>query len=223
MEFRRSVWAAAARQSDIDARVDTAEIPRDLLAGVSSTDREDLVRTLVAGLRELPPSWTPSYAFSTIVGDLDHLTRYDVPLVLDTELSGTPAGDALARMRADIEENRARYERQREEAAERRRVKRDKRAVAHADRVAETRRRNAARLELLAALARLSPAERLSRVANDPAIRLDCLSAELIPSQARDLIDLKNDDAVMLLIRIGRRRGPWGRLRRTLEHQIKPA
>jgi hypothetical protein len=104
---------------------------------------------------------------------------------------------------------------------ERKRVKRQKRATAHASRQSEARRRNAERLELLASLARVSPAERLHRFATDPALMLDCVSAELIPAQERDLMDLEKDKAVALIKRISRRKGPWGRLQQMLEHRVK--
>lgn len=216
MDFRRAFWAAAAREGNINAKFDMARVPRDLLAAVLSTDRELLVQSLVTGLRELPTVWTHYSAFRMIISDLDVLTRYYVPMMIDIELSGTPAGEAVARMRADMERSIARRERQREDIAEQKRIKREQRAIAHADRVVETRRKNAIRLELLATLAQLSPAERLSRVASDPAIRLDCVSADLIPSQKRDLIDLSKGDAATLLVRIGQRKGPWGQLRRML-------
>src|SRR3546814_7945916 len=54
---------------------------------------------------------------------------------------------------------------------ERKRVKREKMAIEQARRQSEKRRRDAERLDLLAALARLSPADRLSRFATDPTLR----------------------------------------------------
>lgn len=228
VEFRRAYWAAAARQAGIASRFESARLPRDFFVGVSAVERDVLVRTLIAGLRELPPIWSNSDAFRTIIIDLDPpLILHGVPMALDTELHSTPAGEALARMRAHSEEARARRDRQQayespQAVEERKRVEREKRAIAHASRQSETRRRNAERLELLAAaLARLSPAERLSRFATDPALKLDCVSAELIPAQERDLVDLEKGMAVALLARIGWRKGPWGRLRRMLEHLVR--
>jgi hypothetical protein len=228
LEFRRAFWTAAARQAGIDAKFEAARLPRDVLAGVSVTDREGLVRTLVAGLGELPPRWTDSEAFRTIIIDLDpSLIRDGVPMALDTELSGTPAGEALARMRVHFKKVRAQRDQQKayqspQAVEERKRVKREKRASAHANRQSETRRRNAERLVVLAALAHLSPAERLSRFATDPALVLDCVPAGLIPAQELDLIDLEEAKAVALLARVGRRKGPWGRLRRMLERFAEP-
>jgi len=227
LEFRLAFWAAAAREAGMAIRFVSARHPQDFLAGFSGTDREVIVRTLVAGLRQLPPQWSDSEAFRTIIIDLDPpMILHGVPMALDSELSGTPAGEGLARMRAHAEGVRA--ERERREAyespravEERKRVKREQRASAHALRQSETRRRNAERLELLAALARLSAAERLSRFATDPALKLDCVSAELIPAQERDLIDLEMAKAVALVARIGRRKGAWGRLRRMIEHRLK--
>ena len=83
-----------------------------------------------------------------------------------------PLGEALAQMREDAEEAEVRWELRSayespQAITERKRVKREERATAHARRQSETRRRNTERLELLAALARLSPAERLSQFATD--------------------------------------------------------
>ncbi len=224
LEFRRAYWAAAARQAEIVSPFESTRPLRDILVEISAAKREALVRTLVAGLRELPPLWSDSEAFRTIINDLDPpLILHGVPMALDIELSGTPAGEALARMRAHAEEARTRRERHDafespQAVEERKRVKREKRAIAHARRQSETRRRNTERLELLAALALLSPGERLSRFATDSTLKLDCVPAELIPAQERDLIGFEKAMAGALLARIGRRKGAWGRLRRMLDH-----
>lgn len=164
LEFRRAYWAAAARQAEIVSPFESTRPLRDILVEISAAKREALVRTLVAGLRELPPLWSDSEAFRTIINDLDPpLILHGVPMALDIELSGTPAGEALARMRAHAEEARTRRERHDafespQAVEERKRVKREKRAIAHARRQSETRRRNTERLELLAALASCRPA-----------------------------------------------------------------
>ena len=53
------------------SRFNSARHLRDILEGISAAEREVLVRTLVAGLRELPPMWSDSEAFRTIIIDLD--------------------------------------------------------------------------------------------------------------------------------------------------------
>ena len=205
----------------------SAHFPQDILARASSAEREVLVRTLVAGLRELPPVWCNSEAFRTIITDLDPpLLLHGVAIVLSTELGATSAGEALARMRAhSAEVGEARRSRQAEESPqaveERKRVKRVKSEIAHTRRQAETSRRNAERLELLAALAQLSAAERLVRFATDPEFKLDRVPAELVPTQEGDLIGLEKAMAVALSTRIGRRTGAWGRLRRMIEHLVR--
>lgn len=226
LEFRLAYWDAAAKQAGLANQFKSARHPRDILAGVTSAEREALVRALVAGLRNLPGVWTNSKAFRTIVIDLDPpLILHGVPLVLAAELSGTPAGETLARMHEIASEARAQGERRRadespEAVENRKRDKREKAAIAHDRRQAETRRRNADRLDVLAALARLTPTERLLRFATDAALNLDCVSSELIPAQERDLVDLERTQALDLLARIGRRKGAWGRLRRMLEHLV---
>lgn len=229
LEFRRAFWAAAAGQAGIEVGVDdVAHHPYDSLAAVSTGDRVAILGIIVAAMRALPPRWTQSEAFRTIIIDLDRLLmRHGVPMALEPELSGTPAGEALARMRAHSEEVRARRVQQEAynapaAAEDRRRAERQIKAVAHAMRQSETRRKNAERIELLAILARLAPVERLVRFATDPALVLDCVSVELIPAHERDLIDLDNQTAVALVEKIGRRRGPWGRLRRMLERFAEP-
>lgn len=227
LEFRRAYWVAAARQAGMTSRFASARLPRGILVEVSSAEREMLVRTLVAGLRLLPRRLSDSEAFRTIIIDLDPpLILHGVPMDLDTELAGTPAGEALARMRAHAEMVRARGK-QREAfespqaTEERKRVKMETRAAANALRQSETRRRNAERLELLADLARLPAAERLSRFATDPSLNLDWVSAELIPAHEGDLTNLEMAKATALLTRIGRRKGAWGRLRRMILQRIK--
>ncbi len=109
---------------------------------------------------------------------------HGIPMNLTTELSGTPAGEGLARMEAHDESiravlaRRAAYESP-QAVEERKRVKWEERARAHALRQSQTRNKNTERLGLLAALARLSVVERLSRFAMDPALNLDCVSPDL--------------------------------------------
>ncbi len=228
LEFRRAFWNAAARQAGAGtARLKSACHPRDFFEGFSIGEREATVRALVAGLRQLPPEWVGTEAFRTIIIDLyPPLIMHGVPMDLATELSGTPAGEGLARIKAHDQSIRA--EQARREAyenpqavEERKRVKRVEMALAHTLRQSQTRKRNAERQGLLAALARLSVAERISRFAMDPAIKLDCVSPELIPAQEGDLVDLETATAVALIARIGRRKGKWGRLRRMIEHRLK--
>lgn len=227
-EFRRAYWTAAAQQAGIETtRLESAREPRDFLDGFSGAEREAIVRSLVAGLRQLSSQWRNAEAFRTIIIDLDPpLIMHGVPMVLDTELSATPAGEELAQMRAYAKwgaaERKGRETYDSPQAVEeRKRVKRQKKACSHAQRQSEARTRHAERLELLAALARLPVAERLSRFAMDLALRLDWVSAELIPAQESDLINLKTEEAVALVARIGRRRGAWGRLRRMINYRLE--
>lgn len=209
------------------SRFESACHPRDFFEAFSRSEREVIVRTLVTGLRQLPPKWSDSEAVRTIIIDLDPpLIRHGVPLALDSELSATPAGEVLARMRSHAERISAERERREayespQAAEERKRARREMRANAHTIRQSQARRRNAERLELLAALARLSAAERLSRFAMDPTLNLDWVSTELIPAQDRVVVDLETEEAVALVARIGRRKGAWGRLRRMIEHRLK--
>ena len=228
LKFRQAYWAAAARQAGMGtARLESAPDPRGFLDGYSDTEREVIVRTLVGGLRQLPAKWSYSEAFQTIIIDLDPpLIMHGVPMDLDTELSATPAGEGLTQMREHAERQGS-QRRQREayespqDVEERKRVKRQEKARAHALRQSQTLSRSAERSELLAVLARLSAAERLVRFAMDPALKLDWVSAEFIPAQESDLVDLETASAVALVARIGRRKGAWGRLRRMIEHRLK--
>jgi hypothetical protein len=227
MDFRRAYWAAAARQAGITGRFESARLPGEIFTGISDVERQVLVRTLVAGLRELSPTLTDSEAFRTIVVDLDPpLIRHGVPIGLDTALSGTPAGEALGRMRAharaqdEVRERRLAYESP-QAVEERRRAKREERAAAHAQRLSKKRLTDSVRVQLLETLARLSPGERLSRFATDAALNLDSMPVELIPAQEMDLTDLERTQAIALLTRIGRRRGPWSRLRLLLEKSLR--
>ena len=226
LDFRNAVWATAARQAGIDCNVETGLLPHHVIAGIAVDDRDAVLRTVVAGLRQLPRRWTDSDAFRITMTDTDYLLRrHGVPIVLDAALSGTAAGEALSQMRSHFQEVEAEREQRRvyespQAAQERSRLKREQRAIAHTSRQAETRRKNAERSELLAALARLSPVERLSRFAKDPALILDSVSAELIPAQKRDLVGLGKAEAAALIARIDRRKGAWGRLRDMLERIV---
>jgi len=146
-------------------------------------------------------------------------------MVLDTELSGTPAGEALGRMRAHADTVRlSREQRLASESPqaveERRRVKRAQRATVQAQRHVDKRSRDIDRLKLLETLTLLSPAERLSRFATDTALNLDAVPTELIPAQEMDLVDLERAQLAALLMRISQRRGAWGRLRRMLKARV---
>ncbi len=227
-KFRSAFWTAAARQAGLEtARRGPGGPPCRFLPGFSDGEREATVRALVAGLRQVPQEWSNTAAFWTIILDLNPQARIlGVPIDLAIELSGTPAGEGLARMEAYDEERRR--ERELREAlaspgavAERRRVEREAKARAHAHRQSQTQERNTERLGLLAALARLSVTERLSRFASDPALNLDCVSPELIPREAGELVELETATAVALLARIGRRRRGWGRLRRMIEGRLE--
>jgi len=219
--FRRAFWTAAARQAGVGtARLESARHPRGFFEGFSAGEREAIVRALVAGLRQLPPQWSDSKAFRTIIIDLyPPLIKHGVPMALANELSATPAGEGLARMEAHAEW-RETYESP-QAVEERKRVTREEKSRAHALRQSQTRKRNTERLGLLSALARPSVADRLSRFAMDPALKLDCVSLELIPAQESELVGLETATAVALIARIDRRKGEWGRLRRMLENLIK--
>lgn len=228
LEFRWAFWSAAARQAGVEtARLKSAFRPRHLFEGFSAGEREATVRALVAGLRQLPPKWGGTEAFRTIIIDLyPQLITHGVQMDLATELSGTPAGEGLARMEAHDQSISAEQARRKayespQATEERKRVKWVEKARAHSLRQSQTRMRNTERLELLAALARLSVGERLSRFATDLELNLDCVSPELIPAQEGELVDLETATAVALIARIGRRRGEWGRLRRIIEPRLK--
>ena len=229
LEFRQTYWAVAAQQIGMRITQDkSTHRARGFLEGFSSGEREAIVQSLVAGLRQLSPQWSDSEAFRTIIIDLDPpFLKCGVPMVLDAELSATPAGEELGRIREHAKWLRAEREELEaydspEAVEERKRVRLVEKARAHAFRQSQKRERDAERLDLLAALARLPIAERLSWFAMDPAVKLDCVSPELIPAQESDIVDLEMAAAVALIARIDRRKGKWGRLRRLIEHRLKP-
>ena len=95
MEFRRAYWAAAAREAGAASRPDYHA--KGVLGGMSAPDRGRIVQTLIFGLRELPSIWCGSDEFRTIIIDLDSgLRSIGDSGTLDTLLSESPAGDALA-------------------------------------------------------------------------------------------------------------------------------
>lgn len=226
VNFRRAVWSGAARHAGLAIPFGNGVHPHHAIARLKRTDRESIARALIAGLRALPGKWLESDSLRTtlieigILRDLQFVSRG-----LEAELAGTTAGEALTRMRrhaADALERRRRYEASQtpEAIGERRRIKREASAAAHAVRLLKTLRRNAERVELLSALARQSPNERLKQLAIDRRLALDAVPAELIPSDPGELGELDRATAAALLTQIGRRRGRWGSLRRMLEHWI---
>src|SRR5262245_58411951 len=107
--FRLAFWGAAAQQAGIPNSFETADHPRDGFKTISRHERYALIRTLVAGLRELPSVWCNTKAFRLIIYDLEPpLFLHGVLMALDTELAATPAGEALAGIRAYYERVRAR-------------------------------------------------------------------------------------------------------------------
>src|SRR3546814_12229525 len=73
--MRISYWSSDVYSSDLAGMTNlfkSVRHPMDILEEVSAAEREVLVRTLVAGLRELSPMWSNSEAFRTIIIDLGH-------------------------------------------------------------------------------------------------------------------------------------------------------
>jgi len=228
LEFRRTYWAVAAQQVGMRITQDESNHrARGFLKGFSNGEREAIVQSLVAGLRQLSPQWSDSEAFRAIIIDLDPpFLKCGVPMVLDAELSATPAGEALERIREHAKWLRAEREEfeaydSPEAVEERKRVKQEEKARAYTLRQSQKCDRDAERLDLLASLARLPVSERLSQFAMDPELKLGLVSPELIPAQESDIVDLERATAVALIARIDRRKGKWGRLRRLIEHRFK--
>lgn len=222
-EFREAYWTAAARHAGLELHLERGGLPRRLLAGTTNTERDLIVRTLVAGLRQLPRRLAYSDAVSTILGDLDPpLVRHGVPISLGDILSDTPVGEALHERQAHAREVAMRRLRREEfespEATrERRERKRAEKAKAHARRQAAKRQRDRIRAETLKQLANLSPKERIARFATDSELNLDTVPEELIPVEEVTRIPLDESIVEKLIARIDRRKGGWGRLRRVLE------
>lgn len=227
LRFRMAYWIEAAKQSGIKPFERAVRHPNAWLAQFSVEERETIFQMLVGGLRQLPLRAHYTEAIRTIFCDLDaRPAAQGAPFDLDTAVAGTPAGAELARMRAHAarlaEMRQRREDFDNPQAIEaRRRVKRAKRQQREREHALRQSRRNAERLKLLAALARLSTAERLSRFATDQTLNLDLVPAELIPAQANDLIGLAATEARELITRIDRRRGPWGRVRGMIESRLR--
>jgi len=223
LDFRSDLWNGAAKQAGIAIRFPDNENPHTVLANRPMADRESLGHALIAGLRALPSRWLESEPLRTAIIEFQILRdQHGVDLDLEVALAGTTAGEEMARMRehsARMLKQRRRYEASQTPQAieEWRRFKREARAKAHSERQLIALRRNQRRVELLSALAGQSPAERLDRFANDRDLALECIPTELIPSHGRDLESVGRATISALIARIGRRRGPWGNLRRMLE------
>ena len=225
MEFRRAYWAAGAREAGVLIRPEYHA--RKVLGGMSVVDRKMITKTIIAGLRGLPMMWCGSEVFRTIIIDLDsglRVTGASEPL--DTLLSGSPAGDALAHMRAHSEgvsaERKRREEYESPQAvAERKRIKREERARKHSLRQSESRQRSQERLILLRALARVPARDRILEMAINPLLIPGSIPVELLPTQESELIGVGSPTLEVLLLRIGQRKGPWGRFRQMIEKHLK--
>jgi len=228
LEFRRAIWKTAAQQAGINSNFDVVHQSWKILKGVRIEDLEQLIRALVAALRELPSRLADptSDAFKVIMIDLDsQQVREKTSLNIDAMLYGTYAGAALERMRAHHEEVLAERERQKEYESpraveERRQIKRERIAAAHALRQAATLKKNSERLELLDTLARMSSTKRLSYIATTPDLNIDMVADELVPKDRTELKDLEKEHTVTIIEKIDRRKGAWGHLRRGLEKRL---
>ena len=218
LRFRESYWVEAARQANLARRTENPRQGFDLLAGWSAEERQVLAGTLIAGLRDLPPEWTRSKAFETLIIDLDPpIFLHGLLIGLEAALAGTPAAAAYENLRARGSRSSGVSNKESPAAVEeRRRLKREKRAAAHADRVSAKRQHDIERNSILAVVARLRPAERLSKFAVDESLRLDRVSDDLIPTHAEELIGFDRIQAAILIARIGRRPGAWRRLSKQL-------
>ncbi len=150
--------------------------------------------------------------------------------ILETALEGSWAGRELKEIEEEqiarrewAETHRRRQKEERRLAAERkvkREAERKKAAQAHLDRKA---RREALRRAFLDELATLAPKARIERMlADDVELPIDAVPASLIPDGADLARLLEPDTRARLIETIGRRRGPWARLRKTLL-AIEPA
>ncbi len=225
--FRLPFWREAIRQAGVSSEApDASPFHWMLVEGLSDSGRERTIHTVLEGLRRLSDGYCHDHAIRTILIDMRiFMARYGNGLRLEQELYGTPAGSCMRRMErhdASVREAQARYEanQSREAVEERERARKAEKAEAHALRQVQARTRGAARLELLAVLGRLTVSERLIRFAVDPLLNIDWISHDLIPASGGEISGLENEVARKLLSRVGKRKGPWRRLRLAIEQHL---
>jgi hypothetical protein len=225
--FRLPFWREAIRQAGVSSEApDSSPFHWTLIEGLSESGRERPIRTVLEGLRRLPDEYCYDHAIRTILFDMTvFMALHGTGLRLEEELDGTPARSCMRRMArhdAYMSAERARHEAylSREAVEERARVRKARKAEAHALRQAQARARGAARLELLADLGPLTASERLVRLAVDPLLIIDWVSHDLIPAGSDEVGNLDRDVAFKLLSRIGQRKRPWRQLRQAIEKHL---
>ena len=225
--FRLPFWREAIRQAGVRSEApDSSPFHWTLIEGLSESGRERTIHTVLEGLRRLPDEYCYDHSIRTILLDMTvFMALHGTGLRLEEELDGTPAGSCMRRMArhdAYVSAERARHEAylSREAVEERARVRKARKAEAHALRQAQARARGVARLELLAVLGRLTASEQLVQLAVDPLLIIDWVSHDLIPAGGGEMRGLENEVARKLLSRVGKRKGPWRRLRLAIEQHL---
>lgn len=109
-------------------------------------------------------------------------------------------------------EHQEREERQRTEAAERKRA----REAAHQARVLDSRRRAHRLTVYLRSLSLLPAEERLSRIASESIWPLEAIPTKLIPTDMGVIRNLNLEVRVKLIEKVDRRRGFWSRYKKML-------
>jgi hypothetical protein len=224
--FRNELIKRAAKEASVNIPPVALGRGEFVAKHLSDDDFMHCTKTIAEGLASLPE---PKHGdFNLLASELilRDLRRSMWPFlgILETALEGSWAGRELKEIeeeeiarRERTEKRRLRQKEERRLAAERR-VKREaerkKAAQAHLDRKTC---REALRRAFLAELATLAPKARIERLlADDVKLPIDAVPASLIPEGGGLARILEPETRVRLLETIGRRRGPWARLRKTL-------
>lgn len=222
-DFRTAYLRRAARVAGVKVPPTSRIRAREALSLVSPAERTRIFDALVAAARRLNEGLGHSEATRTLLIDLDPpLMKWGVAACLDELLSGTPAGSEYNAMVAHhamrLREYAAREAYESPDAVEKRR-KEAKRQTA--DRVRARRidkeARDSARQSYLEQLASMTDEQRLLELAaEENRFPIDVIPGELVPLSDGTKV-LSTDQRQRLIQLIGRRRGNWGELRKSLE------
>ena len=221
-------WELAERSGLSRATEDPADTEAACrrIRALSDDQKRSLAETLVDGLRDLPHELVEMHVFVIIKQELARHWEELYDQSLASALSGSPAGQRMAadeaaqRRRAlyspVVESYDERHEADKRAARARRAARRQAGLERQAAMRAVQSEKNQRRRDLLAELESLDGAARLKWITRQPKdLPLDMIPAALIHG-AVESGDVPAAVAADLLLRIGGRRGGWGRIRNLL-------
>ncbi len=228
LEFRRALSTLLCRSAGIlpSGRSQSKSLRTVGLSGLSPTDFETVVKVAVDDLVLADDAEVMACAGDRCLSDL-HMILYELRLTpwtvnLDSALVARLKGSKLWASVIAAEEAQLEWDRRREREyilrVERERAGKEearlRRAVAAKERGERYAERSAKLADALSRFRMLPVQERLAALADDRfELPLEAVPVEVVPIEPEALSTLTEATRTALIDRIGRRGGPWGRLR----------